>query len=70
MLRFIIVEREPICCQLETVQAFASGMFGIAAEEMEHLATIGSDALWTGCSMLIEPRCSPRWWWRSVNVST
>src|SRR3984893_17434238 len=37
LLRSIIVEREPIYRQQETVQAFASGMFGIAAEEMEHL---------------------------------
>jgi hypothetical protein len=32
LLRSIIVEREPISRQQETVQAFASGMFGIAAE--------------------------------------
>ena len=42
VLRSIIVEREPIYRQQETVQAFASGMFGIAAEEMEHL---GDDRL-------------------------
>jgi transposase len=42
MLRSVIVEREPIYRQQETVQAFASGMFGIAAEEMEHL---GDDRL-------------------------
>jgi transposase len=42
LLRSIIVEREPIYRQQETVQAFASGMFGIAAEEMEH---IGDDRL-------------------------
>jgi hypothetical protein len=34
--------REPIYRQQETVQAFASGMFGIAAEEMDHL---GDDRL-------------------------
>src|SRR6516164_8622885 len=38
LLRSIIVEREPIYRQQETVQGFAAGMFGIAAEEMEHLA--------------------------------
>jgi transposase len=37
LLRSIIVEREPIYRQQETVQGFASGMFGISAEEMEHL---------------------------------
>jgi transposase len=42
LLRSIIVEREPIYRQQETVQAFASGMFGIAAEEMQHL---GDDRL-------------------------
>src|SRR5262249_23187396 len=36
LLRSIIVEREPIYRQQETVQGFAAGMFGIAAEEMEH----------------------------------
>jgi transposase len=38
LLRSIIVEREPIYRQQETVQGFASGLFGIAAEEMEHLS--------------------------------
>jgi len=42
LLRSIIVEREPIYRQQETVQVFASGMFGVAAEEMEHL---GDDRL-------------------------
>jgi len=42
LLRSIIVEREPIYRQQETVQGFAAGMFGIAAEEMEHL---GDDRL-------------------------
>jgi transposase len=37
LLRSIIVEREPIYRQQETVHGFASGMFGIAAEEMQHL---------------------------------
>jgi hypothetical protein len=42
LLRSIIVEREPIYRQQETVQAFASGMFGLAAEEMAYL---GDDRL-------------------------
>jgi transposase len=42
LLRSIIVEREPIYRQQETVSGFASGMFGIAAEEMTHL---GDDRL-------------------------
>jgi transposase len=37
LLRSIIVEREPIYRQQETVNGFAAGMFGIAAEEMKHL---------------------------------
>jgi transposase len=37
LLRSIIVEREPIYRQQETVNEFAAGMFGIAAEEMQHL---------------------------------
>ena len=42
LLRSIIVEREPIYRQQETVNGFAAGMFGIAAEQMEHL---GDDRL-------------------------
>jgi transposase len=37
LLRSIIVEREPIYRQQETVNGFAAGMFGLPAEEMEHL---------------------------------
>lgn len=37
LLRSIIVEREPIYRQQETVHGFASGMFGISGQEMEHL---------------------------------
>jgi len=37
LLRSIIVEREPIYRQHETVHGFASGMFGISTEEMQHL---------------------------------
>lgn len=42
LLRSIIVEREPIYRQQETVYDFAAGMFGVAAEETEHL---GDDRL-------------------------
>ena len=38
LLRSLIVEREPIYRQQETVHGFASGLFGIPAEEMEHLS--------------------------------
>lgn len=38
LLRSIIVEREPIYRQQETVHGFASGMFGIPGEQMEHLS--------------------------------
>lgn len=37
LLRSLIVEREPIYRQQETVHGFADGMFGIDAEEMAHL---------------------------------
>src|ERR1700756_4505729 len=37
LLRSIIVEREPIYRQQETVHGFANGMFGITNEEMAHL---------------------------------
>jgi transposase len=37
LLRSLIVEREPIYRQQETVHGFADGMFGIDAKEMEHL---------------------------------
>jgi transposase len=37
LLRSIVVEREPIYRQQETVNGFAAGMFGVTAEEMEHL---------------------------------
>lgn len=38
LLRSIIVEREPIYRQQETVYGFASGMFGVTAQDMEHLS--------------------------------
>lgn len=37
LLRSIIVEREPIYRQQETVHGFAAGMFGLSAQEMEYL---------------------------------
>jgi transposase len=38
LLRSLVVEREPIYRQGETVHGFASGLFGLASEEMEHLS--------------------------------
>jgi len=38
LLRSIIVEREPIYRQQETVHGFAGGMFGLTIAEMEHLS--------------------------------
>ena len=38
LLRSIIVEREPIYRQQETVHGFADGMFGLSEQEMEHLS--------------------------------
>jgi transposase len=37
LLRSLIVEREPVYRQGETVHQFAAGCFGLAAEEMTHL---------------------------------
>jgi hypothetical protein len=42
LLRSIIVEREPIYGQQETVHGFASGMFGVGEEEMQH---VGDDRI-------------------------
>ena len=38
LLRSIIVEREPVYRQQETVHGFASGAFGLGAEQMAHLS--------------------------------
>ena len=38
VLRSIIVEREPIYREQETVHGFAQGLFGLSTEEMEHLS--------------------------------
>jgi hypothetical protein len=38
LLRSIIVEREPIYRQQETVHGFASGMFGVSVQDMQHLS--------------------------------
>jgi transposase len=38
LLRSIIVEREPIYRQEETVHGFAQGLFGLSVQEMEHLS--------------------------------
>ena len=42
LLRSLIVEREPVYRQQETVHGFAPGMFGLSAKEMKHL---GDDRL-------------------------
>ena len=38
LLRSLIVEREPIYRQQETVHGFADGMFGLREQEMAHLS--------------------------------
>jgi transposase len=38
LLRSIIVEREPIYRQQETVHGFAGGMFGVSAQDMQHVS--------------------------------
>jgi transposase len=38
LLRSIVVEREPIYRQQETVHGFASGLYGLSAEQLEHLS--------------------------------
>jgi hypothetical protein len=51
LLRSIVVEREPIYRQQETVHGFASGMFGISAEEMEH---VGDDRIGRALDQLFD----------------
>ena len=38
LLRSLVVQREPIYRQQETVHGFASSMFGISAHDMQHLS--------------------------------
>jgi hypothetical protein len=38
LLRSIVVEREPIYRQQETVHGFASGLYGLSAEQLSHLS--------------------------------
>ena len=38
LLRSIVVEREPIYRQQETVHGFAAGLYGLSAEQLEHLS--------------------------------
>jgi hypothetical protein len=38
LLRSIVVERDPIYRQQETVHGFASGLYGLSAEQLEHLS--------------------------------
>jgi transposase len=51
LLRSIIVEREPVYRQQETVQSFAPGMFGLEAEEIEKL---GDDRLGRALDQLFD----------------
>ncbi len=58
LLRSIIVEREPIYRQQETVHGFAPGLFGLSGEEMARLSErIGSVGRWIGCSTPTGRRC-------------
>jgi hypothetical protein len=56
LLRSIIVEREPIYRQQETVQVFASGMFGIAAEQMQHLGDDRLGRAWNSSNFTLKRR--------------
>ena len=38
LLRSIVVEREPIYRQQETVHGFAAGLYGLSAEQLEHMS--------------------------------
>lgn len=38
LLRSIVVEREPIYRQQETVHGFASGLYGLSVEQLEQLS--------------------------------
>jgi transposase len=51
LLRSIIVEREPVYRQQETVQSFAPGMFGLEAEEIDK---IGDDRLGRALDQLFD----------------
>jgi hypothetical protein len=70
LLRSIIVEREPIYRQQETVHGFARGMFGVGSEEMNHLS---DDRLGRALDHLFDADrarpCSPRWHWPLQSAS-
>lgn len=51
LLRSIVVEREPIYRQQETVHGFAAGLYGLSAEELSHL---GDDRLGRALDRLFE----------------
>ena len=56
LLRSVIVEREPIYRQQETVRTFAPAMYGLA-RRCRPRGMIGSGGRSIGCSMLTAPRC-------------
>lgn len=43
LLRSLIVQREPIYRQQETVHGFAGSMFGLSAPDIEHLSDDKND---------------------------
>ena len=51
LLRSIVVEREPIYRQQETVHGFATGLYGLTAEELAH---VGDDRLGRALDRLFE----------------
>lgn len=57
LLRSIIVEREPIYRQQETVHGFAGGMFGVGAEDMEHVSDDRLGRALAACTMPTARRC-------------
>jgi len=61
LLRSIIVEREPIYRQQETVHALPRRCSGSPRRKWSAWATIASDAPWISCSPPTERRCLPRW---------
>jgi len=58
LLRSIVVEREPIYRQQETVHGFASGLYGLSAEQLEHLS---DDQAGASAGSLISSRSRPRY---------
>ena len=57
LLRSIVVEREPIYRQQETVHGFAAGCSASTPADIESLSDDRSAVPWTGYSMPTAPRC-------------